>query len=196
MRILLTGDSLLARNEGLDQPLPRIDYELNKVRPQLKITNTAVSGYNSGDLLGHYQEMIGRFVPAGFDYLVIMVGTNDLATNKQVPRQKFGDHIEQLCTQLKRQGWQPGQVCFLTPTPVDENYQRVRSNALVSSYSEILSRRVRRAGFRLIDSFHIFLRQPDCLEILHGTREDGLHFGGRGYQLLARLLVNALRIKD
>lgn len=196
MRILLTGDSLLARNEGLDRPLPRIDYELNKLRPRLKIANTAVSGYNSGDLLDHYQEMIGRFTPADFDFLVIMVGTNDLATNKQVPRQEFGAHIEQLCIQLKNQGWQAGQVCFLTPTPVDESYQRVRSNAMVASYSELLGKLVRRAGFRLIDSFRVFLHQPDCLEILHGTREDGLHFGGRGYQLLARLLVNALQIED
>lgn len=48
MRILLLGDSIFARKEGLDQP--RINWTLKEKKPDLEIDNTAVSGINSGAL--------------------------------------------------------------------------------------------------------------------------------------------------
>ncbi len=46
MKILLTGDSIIARHEGLSEP--RINVDLKKKVPGIKLINTAVSGINSG----------------------------------------------------------------------------------------------------------------------------------------------------
>lgn len=49
MKILLTGDSIIARYEGLNDP--RINYELKRRLGNIELVNTAVSGINSGAFL-------------------------------------------------------------------------------------------------------------------------------------------------
>lgn len=49
MHLLLLGDSLFARHEGRD--VPHIEYSLGRLVPDVTITNWAVSGDNSFDLL-------------------------------------------------------------------------------------------------------------------------------------------------
>lgn len=46
MKLLLTGDSLIARKEGLKGP--RLDYTLKKKNSNIETINTAVPGINSG----------------------------------------------------------------------------------------------------------------------------------------------------
>lgn len=46
MKLLLTGDSIIARKEGLK--LPRINNAIKAKIPDIEIVNTAVSGVNSG----------------------------------------------------------------------------------------------------------------------------------------------------
>lgn len=49
MKLLLTGDSIIARKEGLQELYLNVD--LRKRLPALEIINTAVSGINSGAFL-------------------------------------------------------------------------------------------------------------------------------------------------
>ena len=46
MRVLLTGDSIIARYEGKAEP--HINWNLKQILPEIQIENTAVSGINSG----------------------------------------------------------------------------------------------------------------------------------------------------
>ncbi len=87
MRILLLGDSIFARKEGLDQP--RINWTLKEKKPDLEIDNTAVSGINSGALLALLGDLALKRPRA--DQLFLMVGVNDAASHKQVPLDQGGD---------------------------------------------------------------------------------------------------------
>lgn len=57
MKLLLTGDSIIARKEGLKSP--RINNAIKAKIPDIEIVNTAVSGVNSGAFLC----IIARFDP-------------------------------------------------------------------------------------------------------------------------------------
>ena len=80
MRLLLTGDSIIARNEGKEEP--HINWNLKKMLPDVEIENTAVSGSNSGAFFARLNELVLSVKKC--DNLVILLGTNDLATHKQV----------------------------------------------------------------------------------------------------------------
>ena len=85
MRIILLGDSIFARKEGLDQP--RINWTLKEKKPDLEIDNTAVSGINSGALLALLGDLALKRPRA--DQLFLMVGVNDAASHKQVPLDQY-----------------------------------------------------------------------------------------------------------
>ena len=46
MRVLLTGDSIIARQEGKNEP--HLNWNLQQLLPEIELENTAVSGINSG----------------------------------------------------------------------------------------------------------------------------------------------------
>lgn len=80
MHIYLSGDSLIARQEGYQQPI--LNHLFKEKDASIKITNTAVPGINSQQFLQQYNKLGPN---QNFDYLVVLLGTNDLATHKQIP---------------------------------------------------------------------------------------------------------------
>lgn len=90
MRVLLTGDSIIARYEGKAEP--HINWNLKQILPEIQIENTAVSGINSGAFFARLNELVLSVKKC--DNLVILLGTNDLATHKQVPLEQFKRNME------------------------------------------------------------------------------------------------------
>ena len=73
MRVLLTGDSIIARHEG--KAIPHIDWNLKQLLPDLTVENTAVSGINSGAFFARLNELVLSVKKC--DNLVLLLGTND-----------------------------------------------------------------------------------------------------------------------
>ena len=186
MKLLLTGDSIIARSEN--HTIPEINFQLQKLN-SYQIYNTAISGINSGGLALSLPNLV--FNQPKCDYLIILVGTNDLAVHKQVPLQQFEDNLKLIASSII---WlyYPGKVILITPPAVDENKQKVRNNLLVQEYSNIIKRIANEYKFSFIDLASKMQANKDFPEIFNGKKNDGLHFGVKGYELLAKLIVQKL----
>lgn len=186
MKLLLTGDSIIARSEN--HTIPEINFQLQKLN-SYQIYNTAISGINSGGLALSLPNLV--FNQPKCDYLIILVGTNDLAVHKQVPLQQFEDNLKLIASSII---WlyYPGKVILITPPAVDENKQKVRNNLLVQEYSNIIKRIANEYKFSFIDLASKMQASKNFPEIFNGKKNDGLHFGVKGYELLAKLIGQKL----
>ncbi|MDE6547130.1 MAG: SGNH/GDSL hydrolase family protein [Lactobacillus sp.] len=186
MKLLLTGDSIIARSEN--HTIPELNFQLQKMLA-CDIQNTAISGINSGGLALSLPNLV--FNQPKCDYLIILVGTNDLATHKQVNLHQFENNLELLASSII---WlyYPERIIFITPPAVDENKQRVRSNSLVMEYGNIVKKVAREYRFSVIDLASKMLVEKNFPQIFNGKKNDGLHFGVNGYKLLANLIVQKL----
>ena len=186
MKLLLTGDSIIARSEN--HTIPEINFQLQKLN-SYQIYNTAISGINSGGLALSLPNLV--FNQPKCDYLIILVGTNDLAVHKQVPLQQFEDNLKLIASSII---WlyYPGKVILITPPAVDENKQKVRNNLLVQEYSNIIKRVTKEYKFLFIDLASKMQANKNFPEIFNGKKNDGLHFGVKGYELLAKLIGQKL----
>ena len=186
MKLLLTGDSIIARSEN--HTIPEINFQLQKLN-SYQIYNTAISGINSGGLALSLPNLV--FNQPKCDYLIILVGTNDLAVHKQVPLQQFEDNLKLIASSII---WlyYPGKVILITPPAVDENKQKVRNNLLVQEYSNIIKRSANEYKFSFIDLASKMQANKNFPEIFNGKKNDGLHFGVKGYELLAKLIGQKL----
>lgn len=184
LKLLLTGDSIFARNEGYHEPA--INHFLSQKLPQVKLINTAYPGLNTGGLCATINERI--FQAEKCDYLIILIGTNDLATHKQVPVDQFKANLQFLISSII---WlyYPNQVILVSPPAVDENKQHVRSNELVNKYGQVIEEVCQQYHLTFINLFQAMLKYGNLPSLCHGLKNDGLHFGKNGYNLLSDLLV-------
>lgn len=187
MRILLLGDSIFARKEGLDQP--RINWTLKEKKPDLEIDNTAVSGINSGALLALLGDLALKRPRA--DQLFLMVGVNDAASHKQVPLDQYRKNLQAIVSALVC--FYPGTKTVLVSGPaVDEAKQRRRTNAKLAKYAKVMEEVAAEYQLAYADFFTAMLKEGDLKALCRGELDDGLHFGPRGYQLLAAEMMKQL----
>lgn len=189
MIILLTGDSLIASYEGLKEPM--LDHYLKQKSPH-EIINTGISGDNSDHLLARFQRDVLDFPEA--EKVFILIGTNDLARGKQVPLGAFGQNIETMIRQLKFV-WQSSDIFFISPPAVDERKQWRRSNQLVQRYTNYLEKIVNTHNCGFIDFYHA-VEERGVRQTMKGRRNDGLHFGESGYDLLSDMIIHTLAEND
>ena len=182
------GEPLGTRLPSDRNPLLPVHFQLQKLN-SYQIYNTAISGINSGGLALSLPNLV--FNQPKCDYLIILVGTNDLAVHKQVPLQQFEDNLKLIASSII---WlyYPGKVILITPPAVDENKQKVRNNLLVQEYSNIIKRIANEYKFSFIDLASKMQASKNFPEIFNGKKNDGLHFGVKGYELLAKLIVQKL----
>ncbi|KRL88820.1 GDSL-type esterase/lipase family protein [Lactobacillus kalixensis] len=188
MKVLLTGDSIIARYEGKSEPY--LNYELEKKLPGITLTNTAVSGINSGAYFARLSELVLK--QSQHDVLIILLGTNDLAMHKQVPLHQFKNNMELIASAIVCQYW-PKYVILVSPSAVDEKKQHVRSNDLVKEYGQVVNEVADEYHFHFVDLGQKMLDQGNLEQLCQGQKNDGLHFGQAGYDLLSDLLVQELQ---
>ncbi|MGQ5708588.1 GDSL-type esterase/lipase family protein [Lactobacillus sp. PSON] len=184
MKIFLTGDSIIARYEGLNEP--RINYELKRRLGNIELVNTAVSGINSGAFFARLSELVLKAPIC--DKIVILLGTNDLATHKQVPMKQFKRNMELIASSIICLYW-PQNVILVSPPAVDEKKQRVRNNFLVKQYAKVIKEVAQEYKFTYINLVQEMINHGDLENLCHGIKNDGLHFGKEGYKLLAELII-------
>ncbi|WP_297952805.1 SGNH/GDSL hydrolase family protein [uncultured Lactobacillus sp.] len=188
MRVLLTGDSIIARQEGKNEP--HLNWNLRQFLPEIEIENTAVSGINSGAFFARLNELV--LSAKQCDNLVILLGTNDLAMHKQVPARQFKQNMELISSAIICQ-YYPNHVLLISPPAVDEDKQRVRNNTLVVEYTQIMAEVAHEYRFRYADLAQAMQDAGDLSKICRGIKNDGLHFGDRGYEILGKLIAENLK---
>ncbi|KAI4309022.1 SGNH/GDSL hydrolase family protein [Lactobacillus intestinalis] len=188
MKVLLTGDSIIARCEGLKEP--HLNADLKRDCPELELNNTAVSGINSGAFFARLSELV--LMQDQCDAIVILLGTNDLAIHKQVPIEQFKKNMQLIASAIVCLYW-PKKVVLISPPAVDEKKQHVRNNRLIASYAKKVEEVSEEYGFHYIDLCSEMIKQGNLAELCHGQKNDGLHFGAAGYELLSRLVLEKLK---
>lgn len=188
MRVLLTGDSIIARYEGKTEP--HINWNLKRMLPEIQIENTAVSGINSGAFFARLNELVLSVKKC--DNLVILLGTNDLATHKQVPLEQFKRNMELIASAVICQ-YYPPHVLLISPPAVDEQKQHVRNNELVKKYAKVVEEIAEEYHFHYADLCQAMIDAGDLSDISQGIKNDGLHFGDKGYGILASLIRRELK---
>lgn len=188
MKLLLTGDSIIAREENKHEP--HINWNLKQLLPDIKIENTAISGINSGAFFAKLDELVLSVKKC--DNLVILLGTNDLATHKQVPIRQFKQNMELICSAVICE-YYPPHVLLVSPPAVDEEKQRVRDNHLIKKYSEVIRTVAEDYNFEYIDFQQAMINGGELKKICKGSLNDGLHFGDIGYEILAKLIIQKLK---
>ncbi|WP_122646888.1 GDSL-type esterase/lipase family protein [Enterococcus mediterraneensis] len=187
MKILVTGDSLIARKESLKEPM--LNHYLKKKVPGIKIINTAISGNNTNDLIQRFEKDVMSY--QGIDKIFILIGTNDLALNKQIPKTIYRENLQWIISELKEK-YKSDQIYFITPPAVDEKKQKFRNNELIKDYINVLTETANSESCVVIDFYTEIINQPDFKKIINGTVKDGLHFGKEGYDLLSDIIIRYL----
>lgn len=188
MKLLLTGDSLIARHEGKD--IPHINFSLQEKMPNLEIINTAICGVNSGALLAMLGDLVLKQDQC--DYLVIMVGVNDEASHKHVPLKQYKQNLEGIVSGCIC--FYPGKKIILVSGPaVDEEKQHVRFNDELAEYSKVMSEVAREYKVQFVDFFNAMMTQGNLSKLCRGSLNDGLHFGEAGYNLLSKMLIEKIK---
>lgn len=191
MKIHLTGDSLMARHEDAD--IPMVNIKLYDLDPSLKVTNSAISGNSTRDLLARYDDII---MDHQSEYLFVLVGTNDLATDRDVSPLEFEKNLNGLIDIFEIR-FATHRIHFLLPPPVDEAKQIKRTNHRLTQYGQLIRKVCLEKDCPVLDLNQAFRDAASAdmpLEkILIGIKDDGLHFGQIGYEILAKTIYSALK---
>lgn len=188
MRVLLTGDSIIARHEGMQKPY--LNYELEKKMPGIQLLNTAVPGINSGAFFARLNELVLKQKQQ--DILVLLLGTNDLPLHKQVPLVQFRKNMNLIVSAVICLYW-PKYVILISPPAVDERKQKVRNNQLVKQYGAAVREVAFEYRTHYVDLGQAMIARGNLSQLCQGQKDDGLHFGQAGYDLLSDLLVKELK---
>jgi lysophospholipase L1-like esterase len=82
---------------------------------------------------------------------------------------------------------------LVSPPAVDEEKQLVRDNALVEKYAKAVEEVAQEYRFRYANLCQAMLDAGDIKKTAQGMKNDGLHFGDAGYEILAKLIVKNLK---
>ena len=189
MKLLLTGDSIIARKEGLKEP--RINAEIKEKIPGTNLVNTAVSGINSGAFYALLPDLVLKVERC--DKLILLLGTNDLALHKNVPVTQFSKNMSLIISSVICL-YYPQNVILISRPAVDETRQKNRINREIAIYTAELIKLAETYNLHFINLFQAMIKRGDLTNLCRGQLNDGLHFGAEGYQFLSDLLVKELLI--
>lgn len=167
----------------------RIRWEMQ--RPYDFIINTAISGHTTQNLINDFDKRIASFNPK---VVVLMIGTNDAANDKNISIDQFGNNLLQIILKIKNIG---AILILMSPNSiiVEKNPERNRLGEYVSKMKDvILSNDV-----IYIDNWQIWnadLQRKYNGEVYRKLLNDPIHPNGFGHQEIAIALFKELSIFD
>lgn len=180
--VVCFGDSITARKEG--NPSPALTYKLSQKLPNYNFINSGVSGNTTEQAIERFAADVIAKKP---DYVTVLFGSNDSATYRLVDLELFKRNITTFAKVIG-----PEKTILISPPPVDESLQENRSNETLLQYTTVVREVAEETGSHYIDFFTAMYSREDYKELLVGEKDDGLHFGEAGYELLSSLIVEKL----
>ncbi|QOR64941.1 SGNH/GDSL hydrolase family protein [Cytobacillus suaedae] len=176
-RLVCFGDSITARNEGYSESM--LTSKLS-TQVKMEIINAGVPGDNSCDAIRRIEKDVLSYQP---DLVTVLFGANDAAFHKTVSLETYKQNMTDIVNLIG-----PEKTILISPAPVDESKQFARSNEVLSTYANVVQQVANQTGSHYIDLFKTMFSRVDYKEILKGELDDGLHFGEKGYDLLAEFI--------
>ncbi|HWI49411.1 MAG TPA: GDSL-type esterase/lipase family protein [Rummeliibacillus sp.] len=184
MKIVCFGDSITAREEGY--PKPMLTTMLEQKLTEHLFINAGVRGDTTVMAVERLENDVLKVNP---DLVTILFGANDSAAHKLVPLELYEGNLRSFVQKIGAE-----KVILITTAPIDEALQPHRSNNRIKAYGDTVKKIAKETGCNIIDFFSILYERPNYKEILMGTKNDGLHFGQSGYQLLSNAIAEAIRM--
>lgn len=183
-RLICFGDSITAR-EIFENKALRLTPRLRNAFPEWEILNAGISGNNTNDALKRIEEDVLSHQPS---FVIVFFGANDAAFHKQIPIQEYRENILEIVERIS-----PYKVLLISPAPVDEERQYARTNAVLKQYAEVVSDVAVQTGSDFLDLYTSIIQLPDYKILLENENQDGLHFGVRGYEYLAEVIIEKIK---
>lgn len=180
--VVCFGDSITARKEG--NPSPALTYKLSQKLPNYNFINAGVSGNTTEQAIERFAADVIAKKP---DYVTVLFGSNDSATYRLVDLELFKRNITTFAKVIG-----PSKTILISPPPVDESLQENRSNESLLQYTTVVREVAEETGSHYIDFFTAMYTRDDYKKLLVGEKDDGLHFGEAGYDMLSDLIAQKL----
>ncbi|MBH0229386.1 GDSL-type esterase/lipase family protein [Halobacillus yeomjeoni] len=184
-RLVCFGDSITARREGFSTSM--LTTKLAEQLETFEVFNEGKSGGDTCDALQRIED-VQQHDP---DVVTVLFGSNDAAFHKMVDLDTYKANLIEIVRRL-----QPAKSILITPPPVDEDMQVARTNDELEIYGRAVKEVSKETGSDCIDLFSEMISMNDYKEILHGSLNDGLHFGEKGYNVLVPMIVDKLQSID
>ena len=167
----------------------RIRWEMS--RPNDFIINTAISGNTSHNILNDFDKRIAQFHPKA---VVLMIGTNDAANDRNISVNEYGNNLIQLINKIRAIGAVP---ILMSPNIiiVEKSPERSRLGEYVVKMEEIAQLN----NVIYVDNWKIWstdLQTKYEGEVYKELLNDPLHPNGFGHQEIAKALFKELSIFD
>ncbi|MFG6115753.1 GDSL-type esterase/lipase family protein [Halobacillus sp. MO56] len=183
LKLVCFGDSITARKEG--RATPMLTTKLAEQVDGFEVINAGVSGNNTIDAISRIENDVIKHDP---DLVTVLFGANDAAFHKVVDLEIYKTNIYKITEMIK-----PERTILITPSPVDEKVQFARTNEVLLDYASAVKQVAGDTECHFIDLFSKVIALDDYPQILKGIRNDGLHFGDKGYDFLVCLLVEKIK---
>ncbi len=194
MKIVCLGDSLTEGDYGTDTAgvgdvrAENYPYFLSKITGA-EVLNFGRCGFRSTDYLTFYEE--GHVDVTGADIIIIMLGTNGGMSVKEDTEadrayMKIIEHCEQDAPNAK--------IVLCAPPHATKIQDRVNYGYApqVKEAQEFVKKTAKKYGYKLIDfSKNDVFNEENEYEM---QPNDGLHFGAKGYDTMARYIAMNLQI--
>jgi len=167
----------------------RIRWEMQ--RPYDVIINTAISGHTTQNIINDFDRRVSRFNPK---VVVLMIGTNDAAEDRNISTESFGNNLIALIDGIRGIGAIP---IVMSPNIIITEKSPERSRLYL--YVEKMGQIVKTKNVIYVDNWSIWsteLQQKYPGGVFKELMNDPLHPNGYGHQEIAMALFKALSIFD
>lgn len=182
-KLICFGDSITAR-EISDDGTERLTPRLRNALSEWEVINSGVSGNNTRDALARLDNDVIAYSP---DVVTVLLGANDAASHKMVELAEYESNLLTIVGQIGAE-----KTILITPSPVDENRPRNRTNEVLKKYSDVVESIATMTGSGFINLFSEMIQYPDYVLMLR----DGLHFEESGYAFLSQLIIEKIKGYD
>ena len=179
-KLVCLGDSITAMEQSSDGT-SRLTPRLRSGLAGWEVINAGVSGDNTRDALQRVEKDVLIHSP---NLVMILLGANDAATHKMIGLNEYSDNLHHIVKKIT-----PQKAILITPSPVDEQRPRNRTNASLQEYANVVKHIANSTGSQFVDLFSKMINQPDYTKML----SDGLHFTESGYIFLSQLLLYKIK---
>lgn len=185
-KLVLFGDSITAGygEEAMSPILQKmIQVELQKeLLSEIIIINAGMLGNTTEDARKRVKQDVVSLNPT---IVTIFFGANDISSDFLVPLETYGENLLELIHVIGKE-----KVILITPPYIVCARNPSRKETQVVAYVNKVEEIGKESGIPVIDLYGQMLAQPNPEELL---QLDGLHFSTAGYQLLASLIVQAIK---
>ena len=167
----------------------RIRWEMQ--RPYDVIINTAISGHTTQNIINDFDRRVSRFNPK---VVVLMIGTNDAAQDRNITIESFGNNLVALIDRIRGIGAIP---IVMSPNIIITEKSPERSRLYL--YVEKMGQVVKTKNVIYVDNWSIWsteLQQKYPGGVFKELMNDPLHPNGYGHLEIAMALFKELSIFD